>query len=101
MRVTVCDKAPHVSKVNVRRGAIVVGPEAHETGDDRLVRAVAFAGSCEGSMQLDPRALRRSADEPTGEKTESTRPRRMRARRTNHDRTDDIEQTDHRTRWCG
>ena len=75
--------------------ALVVGAKAHQSGDDRLVGAVAFAGAREGAVQLDARALRRAADEAAREQSEPARARGVRRRRADHDRPDDVEQRDH------
>ena len=75
--------------------ALVVGTEAHQPADDRLVGAVAFAGAREGAVQLDRRALGRSADEAAREQPEPARARRVRRRRADHDGADDVEKRDH------
>ena len=66
---------------DLERGAnaVVVGAKAHETGDDRLVGAVAFTGARERAVQLDRGAIRRSADESAREESEPARARRVRA----------------------
>ena len=66
---------------DLERGAnaVVVRAKAHQTGDDRLVGAVALAGARERAVQLDLRALGRSADESAREQPESARAGRVRA----------------------
>ena len=88
---------------DLERGAnaVVVGAKAHQAGDDRLVGAVAFAGARERAVQLDLRALGRSADEAAREEAEAAGARRVRARRPDHDRADDVEKRDHASKASG
>ena len=82
---------------DVERGAeaFVVGPEAHQPADDRLVGAVPFAGAREGAVEFDAGRLRRAAHQAAGEEPQSAGARRVGGRGPDHDRADDVEEGDH------
>ena len=68
---------------DLQRGAnaVVVWAKAHQAGDDRFVGAMPFTGARERAVELDLRALRRSANEAAREKPEAARAGGVRARR--------------------
>src|SRR5688572_24851376 len=75
--------------------ALVVRTEAHQAAGDRLVGAVPLTRAGERAVQLDACPLWGASDEISRQESQSARARRVRRRRADHDRADDVEERDH------
>ena len=76
--------------------ALVIRMKAENAGDDRLVRAVTAVCLCEGARQVNVSAHRQLAEDGTCHEAEPHGASGMRARRPDHDRTDDVKNAMHR-----
>src|SRR3954470_10427097 len=70
---------------------LIIRMKAHHATDDGLVGSVALTGPGEGAVQFYSSALRRSTDDATREEANTAGASCMRAGRSNHHRSDDIQ----------
>jgi hypothetical protein len=78
-----------------RAQALVVGAEAHEAADERLVGAVSLAGARERAVQLERARSGVPPTRPAGEQAQRHGAGGVRRARPDHHGADDVEQRDH------